>query len=99
MNLNYQFFFSLGIHIGSYKFFLKSYYKSFLIGYVYNFCIFDISKILFFLKKALFFFLFLGKLNGKFLFYNHDFSKMGTFFRYFFFHWLNETNNFFLDEI
>jgi hypothetical protein len=24
---------------------------------------------------------------------------MGTFFRYFFFHWLNETNNFFLDEI
>jgi ribosomal protein S2 len=85
MKLNYQLFFSLGIHIGNYKFNLKHYYKSFLIGYINHFCIFDLSKILFFFKKALFFFIFLGKSNGKFLFYNHDFSNLGKFFQFFFY--------------
>lgn len=72
----YNFIFSLGIHIGSIKFSLRNYYKPFIIGYRNNYCIFNVDKVIFFLKRALFFFYHLGNTNNLFLFYIHTNTEL-----------------------
>jgi len=94
----FSFLYSLGVHIGNTKFMLKSYYKPFLLGYRNNYCIFNMQKIIFYLKKAFYLFFHLGYEKAKFLCYFHSFSKMSNILKLFFFKQINETRNFLFDE-
>lgn len=96
--MNLAFLYSLGVHIGNTKFILKDYYKPFLLGYRNNYCILDIRRVFFLLKKLNTFFFFLGKEKCKFLFYLHSSHYLSMYFNLFFFKSLNETRNFYFDE-
>lgn len=94
----YSVLYNLGVHIGSKKFYLYNFYKPFLIGYKQSYCIFDLQKVLFYLKRAAHLFFILGQQKGKFLFYYHSFYKLSSCFKLFFFKELNKTRNYFFDE-
>lgn len=89
---------NLGVHIGNHKFFLIEFYKKFLLGFKYNYCIFNINYLVFFLRKSFSFFFSLGKENSKFLFYYHKlFHTNIWFFQSFFHSQLIKSDNFFFD--
>lgn len=92
------FLYSLGVHIGNTKFIIQNYYQSFLIGYKNNYCIFDINKILFYLKRALSLFYYLGIEKATFLFYFHNKKENSGFFNLFFLKYIEETRNMLFDE-
>lgn len=94
----FTFLYKLGVHIGSKKYESYDYYKPFLLGYKSNYCIFDIKKVIYLLKKACYFFYALGYEKCKFLFHYHSFKKIEIYFKFFFLKELEQTKNFFFDE-
>ena len=94
----YSFLYSLGIHIGNTKFVLHNYYKPFLLGYKNNYCIFDIQKIVFFLKRAFNLFYYLGVEKARFLYYYHSNASFSSLLKLFFFKHITKTRNLFFDE-
>ncbi len=94
----YSFLYSLGVHIGNTKFVLQSYYKPFLLGYKNNYCIYNMQKIIFYLKRVFHLFYYMGVEKAKFLFYFHSFSSFSNILKLFFFKQINETRNFLFDE-
>lgn len=94
----YSFLYSLGVHIGNTKYSLFGYYKPFLIGYKNNYCIFNMQKIIYYLKRVFFLFYELGYEKGNFLFYLHSFNSLPDILKLFYMKQLNETRNFLFDE-
>jgi len=94
----YPLLYSLAVHIGHTKFYLYNYYKPFLLGYKFSYCIFNLQKIVIYLKRAAYLFYYLGQEKGKFLFYFHSFNDLSTSFKLYFMKELNNTRNYFFDE-
>jgi ribosomal protein S2 len=94
----YSFLYNLGVHIGNTKFVLQSYYKPFLLGFKNNYCIFDLHKIIYYLKRAFSLFYFLGVEKAKFLFYFHDLYSTNNILRLFFLKHVEDTRNLLFDE-
>lgn len=89
---------SIGIHIGNIRFILHSFYKPFIVGYRNNYCIFDINKIIFFFKRALFFFYNLGLMNNLYLFYMHSNMQLNISYLLYFIKEINSTRNMIFTE-
>lgn len=95
----YSFLYTLGVHIGNTKYTLCSYYKPFLLGFKNNYCIFNMNKILYYIKRIFFLFYQLGIENAIFLFYFHsNVNYINSLFKLFFIKQINETRNLIFDE-
>lgn len=93
-----NFLFSLGSHIGGKKQTFKSFYKSFLLGFRSDYCIYDINYIVYFLKKTSNFFFFLGFFQSRILFYSNNNYDNRELVKGFFYSNLFKFNHFYIDE-
>lgn len=94
----YSFLYNLGVHIGNTKYVLQNYYKPFLLGYKNNYCIFDMQKIIYYLKRVFYLFYYLGVEKATFLFYMHASSSFNSVLKLFFLKHIESTRNLFFDE-
>lgn len=93
-----SFFSNLGVHIGNTKYVLLSYYKPFLLGYKNNYCIFNIQRIVYYLRKIFFLFYNMGMEKATFLLYINSFSYFDDVLKLYYMKQVDSTRNILFDE-